>query len=286
LTESLTFWGALLLVFASATLIAWAVQSVFRQTFESYRESFTSAATDNLADMFLFVDPQRLFLMNLGALVLIPPLFFLLTGDVLFTLAVVLVLLVLPPYVYRRMRAQRLKRFEQQLPDALTMISGSLRAGASLQIALQATIDEQPAPLSQEFGLFQREQRVGTDFGVALDHLEERVPIADVQMLGSALRISRDVGGNLAETLESLSETLRRKHAMEGKIDSLTAQGRMQAIVMACLPVLLAVLLQVIEPEAMSQLYTTPIGWTVLTVAIIWEALGFMFISRVVSVDV
>src|SRR5690606_29791192 len=149
-------------------------------------------------------------------------------------------------------------------PDGLSLMSGSMRAGASLNIALEGLVKEQQPPLSQEFALFLREQRIGVDYETSLQHMERRVPLQDFSMVVAALRISREVGGNLAEVLESLADTLRKKHMMEGKIDSLTAQGRLQGIVMAGLPILLAILLNFMEPEAMSKLWTTTVGWVVL----------------------
>ena len=105
-------------------------------------------------------------------------------------------------------------------------------------------------------------------------------------MVSSALRISREVGGNLSEVLETLAETLRRKAMMEGKIDSLTAQGRMQGTVMACLPVLLGILLYFLEPEAMSKMFNTWYGLTVLGIIVIWEGIGFFLINKMVNIDV
>jgi len=273
-------------IFAAIALMGFLLASVARQAVESYQSSFTEAAARNSADMFLFIDPQRLFYMNLVAMVLVPLVVLVLTGDFLATIVAFGIFLVLPPFIYRRMRAQRLAEFERQLPDGLTMIAGGLRAGASLMIAIDALVKEQPAPISQEFELFLRQQRVGSDFGQALAEMEERVPIDDFKMVSAAMRISREVGGNLAETLETLADTLRRKSTMEGKIESLTAQGRLQAIVMASLPIFLAFILNFLEPEAMSKLFTEPIGWVVLGFIVVWETLGFLFIQKIVSIDV
>ena len=104
--------------------------------------------------------------------------------------------------------------------------------------------------------------------------------------LVTALRINREVGGNLAETMESLGETLRRKAMMEGKIESLTAQGKLQGIVMTGLPILLGTLLNFIEPEAMSKLWTTTVGYIVLAIIIMMEVMGYLMIKKITSIDV
>jgi tight adherence protein B len=274
-------------LFAAASFVgAYLALSNGRRFYGEYEEVFKDTATTNMEDMFMFIDPQRLFFFNLVALVSLPLMVYLLFGDLLIALVVFLLIMIGPFKYYKSLRRKRLKTFEQQLPDALTMISGGLSAGASLNMALEALVKEQPAPLSQEFMLFIREQRIGVDFDISLRNMERRLPIPDFIMFSAALRISREIGGNLGETLDTLADTLRKKATMEGKIESLTAQGRMQGIVMTGLPVLLGALLYFLEPEAMAKLFSTPAGWGTLTVIIIMETLGYMFIRKVTTIDV
>ena len=278
--------ASLALVFLSATCAWLLFISRAQSKLASYREDFTSQASSNMADMFMFVDPQRLFRMNLIALVVAPLLIWLLLRDPVTSIGMFVLILVLPAYIYRSMRAKRLARIETQLPDALTMVSGALRAGASLSIALDNLVAEQPAPISQEFEILTREQRIGVEFDTSLSNMEKRIPLQDFRMLTTALRINREVGGNLAETVESLAETLRRKSTMEGKIRSLTAQGKLQGIVMTGLPILLGVLLNFLEPEAMAKLWSTGVGWMVLTVIVVMELMGYAMIKKITSIDV
>ncbi len=286
LTADGLFAGTALLVFVAAAMLWFVVARAAQGAIEDYQETFTATASANMSDMFLFIDPARLFVINVVAMVLLPLLVWLLTRDVPATLVMLGLVVVLPSFFYRRMRAQRLKRIEAQLPDALAMVAGSMRAGASLNIALESMVKEQAPPITQEFELFLKEQRLGVDFEVSMAHMEARIPLQDFSMLVTALRINREVGGNLADTIESLGETLRRKAMMEGKIRSLTAQGKLQGIVMTGLPVLLGILLNFMEPEAMSQLWTTPMGWAVLGVIIVMEALGFFMIRKITTIDV
>ena len=280
------FWLALLAIFSAAALAGWVLVNKGESFWGDYEAVFKESATTNLDDMFLFIDPQRLFMMNVIALVLTPIMALMLTGDWLIALVVCVLVMVLPLQFYKSMRQKRLQKFERQLPDALVMISGSLSSGASLNMALESLLREQEAPLSQEFMLFMREQRIGVEFDVSLRNMERRIPLQDFLMFTAAMRISREVGGDLGEVLTTLAETLRRKAAMEGKIESLTAQGRMQGIVMTGLPVLLGGLLYALEPAAMSKMFTTPAGWGVLTVIVVMEVLGYIFIRKVTSIDV
>lgn len=282
----LAFYLTVLSVLAGATLLWLLILQKSQGFLEDYKETFTTTASSNMADMFLFVDPNRLFMFNLIAIIVLPLLTYLIFRDIPATLAVLGIVILLPTFVYKSMRNKRLKRFETQLPDALAMVSGAMRAGASLNIALEGLVKEQPPPVSQEFELFLKEQRLGVDFDESLKKMEQRNPIPDFGMLVTALRINREVGGNLAETMESLGETLRRKAMMEGKIESLTAQGKLQGVVMTGLPILLGVLLNFMEPEAMSKLWTTPIGWAVMAIIIVMELMGYFMIRKITTIDV
>jgi tight adherence protein B len=286
LSANVSFYLALICVFLMISCLWFVFANKVQSYMENYKETFTSTASNNMSDMFMSIDPNQLFVLNLAAIVILPILTWFITGDIAATLAVMGIIIILPAFIYRSARKKRLKRFEQQLPDGLAMISGAMRAGASLNIALEGMVKEQPAPLSQEFELFLKEQRLGVEFEVSLKSMQERIPIQDFNMLVTALLINREVGGNLAETMETLGETLRRKEMMEGKIEGLTAQGKLQGIVMTGLPIFLGMLLNFMEPEAMSKLWTTTIGWIVLTIIIVMEALGYFIINKITSIDV
>jgi len=286
LASDSVFWLSIIAVFFAVTIVAWLVVRRANLFMGEYQSVFKETATGNLEDMFLFIDPQQLFIANIVALVLAPMLMLMLTGDIVLALSVFVLLIFLPFLFYKQMRKRRLKKFEQQLPDVLVMISGALASGASLNMALQSVMLEQEAPISQEFMLFVREQRIGVDFDTSLRNMERRIPLLDFAMFSAAMRISREVGGDLGEVLSTLADTLRKKASMEGKIDSLTAQGRMQGIVMTGLPVLLGGLLFTLEPDSMSKLFTTPIGWGLLAVIVVMETLGYIFIKKVTTIDV
>ena len=277
---------AVLAFFMCFTLFWLAVANRVKVRMDAYQENFTNQASANAADMFMSIDPQRLFRLNLAALIIIPLLVFILFQDVPTALIIAGAILFIPGFWYRSAKKRRLREIERQMPDALAMVAGSLRAGASLNIALDNLVAEQPPPLSQEFDMLLKEQRLGVDLDISLGNMEKRIPLQDFSMLATALRINREVGGNLADTIESLGETLRRKGTMEGKIKSLTAQGQMQGYVMTGLPLLLAVLLNFLEPEAMSKLWTTTVGWVVIVVIVIMEVMGYAMIKKITSIDV
>lgn len=254
---------------------------------ERYRDNFMDQARINLADMFLFVDPQVLFKFNVGVLMVIPLLLWVFSGgNLLLPIAALVVLAVAPRKLYLWLKQRRLDQIQQQLPDGLLMLAGSLRAGVGFNPALEALAHDGQPPLAQELALVLREQHMGVRTDEALEHFAERVPIPDVKLFVSAVGISREVGGNLAESLSILAETLRRKLIMEGKVKALTAQGRLQGIVMAMLPAGLVTALVLLYPETMRPMFHTVLGWCVIGVIVVLEYLGYRMCRKIMTIDI
>ncbi|HEX7814875.1 type II secretion system F family protein [Dyella sp.] len=251
-----------------------------------YQEAFTEQARFNLADMFMFMDVQHLFRVNAATMVLIPLLLWLVTGNPLLAVVALVLIWVLPKKIYRWMKQRRIDKIQHQLPDGLMMLAGSLRAGLGFTPALESLARDIDPPLAQEFALVLREQRMGVKSDEALEHFNDRVPVQDVALFVSAVGISREVGGNLAESMASLADTLRRRLIMEGKVKSLTAQGRLQGIVMALMPVGIIAFLSFAYPDTMHAMYHTPLGWAVMAVAAVMEYLGYRMCRKIMSIDI
>jgi len=147
-------------------------------------------------------------------------------------------------------------------------------------------VAEAPAPLSQEFTLLLREQRLGVTLEQSLNSLARRVPTQTTVLVVSAMRIATETGGSLAETLERTGQTIRSRLQMEGKIAALTAQGKLQAWVVGLLPVVLMLVLNKMEPAAMAMLWETKVGWAVLFVLALLEAMGIYVIRKIIAIDV
>ncbi|CAM0997574.1 MULTISPECIES: type II secretion system F family protein [Rhodanobacter] len=251
-----------------------------------YQEAFTEQARFNLADMFMFMDERNLFRLNAVAMVLVPLLVWFLSGNPLLAIVTLVLILVLPKKIYRWLRQRRINQIQQQLPDGLMMVAGSMRAGLGFTPALESLARDVEPPLAQEFALLLREQRMGVKLEEALEHFNDRVPIQDVTLFVSAVGISREVGGNLAESMASLADTLRRRLIMEGKVNSLTAQGRLQGIVMAMMPVGLIGFLSFAYPDTMHEMYHSYVGWAVIAVAAVMEYLGYRMCRKITSIDI
>lgn len=274
------------MVFLCVTLVGFLLARSSTVFWGRYQEAFTEQARFNLADMFMFMDTGNLFRINVIALVLVPVLIWLATGNPLLAIFALVLILVLPKKIYTWMRQRRIDKIQQQLPDGLMMVAGSMRAGLGFAPALESLARDIEPPLAQEFALVLREQRMGIKLEEALEHLHERVPIQDVALFVSAVNISREVGGNLAESMASLADTLRRRLIMEGKVKSLTAQGRLQGIVMAMMPLGLVGFLSFAYPDTMHAMYHSYIGWAVIAVAAVMEYLGYRMCRKIMSIDI
>jgi len=270
----------------SVALLVWAVFEIGVTGLTRYKETFTSQANVKLRELFLFIDPSRLYALNFVLLVFGGCVVWVVTGSFVLVLPVVFVLSLIPRFVLQHMRQSRLDKFEQQLPDALLMLASGMRAGASLTISTQQLVRESEAPIAQEFELMLREQRLGVALDAALENLLARVPLQSLSLVVAAMRIANETGGGLAEALDRAAQTLRSKMAMEGKIKALTAQGKMQAWVVGMLPLTLIYVLSKMEPEAMEKLWTTPIGYGTLAAIAILEFFGIVLIRKIVAVDV
>lgn len=280
MTLDLTLIG--LMVLGAVVAMFWLLRNAYR----GWREQFTENARVSLEDMFLFVNPRALFHANVAIFMLLPLLVWLITGMLFFVVVAALAGAVFPRLAWVVMRSRRLAKLILQLPDALTMMAGSLRAGASLQQSLDMVVQESPAPISQEFSMLLREQRLGLALEDSLRGMAQRLKVEDVDLFVSAMTIAKEVGGNLSEILDRLANTLRAKAVMEGKIKALTSQGKMQGLIVAMLPIFLAGILYVMDPTSMMPLFVTWYGWAVMAGVFAMLMLGGFFIKKIVTIDV
>ena len=275
-----------IVVALASAVLAWFVIDMGTVTLKRYRTSFTKSAGFKAREFFLFIDPRKLFIVNLAGMALVPLLVSILTGSALLGVPVLLFMALLPRTLYAWMRKRRMRQFEEQLPDALMMLAGGMRAGIGLNAAIAQLVTETAGPLGQEFTLLLREQRLGLQLEQSLSNLARRVPTQTTTLVVSAMRIANETGGGLAETLERTAHTVRSRLQMEGKIGALTAQGKLQAWVVGALPLALMLVLNKMEPEAMSYLWHDRIGWATLAVIGTLEAMGIYVIRRIVAIDV
>lgn len=249
-------------------------------------DKLKATAEKDLGDLFIFMDYKKLVYVNIAAFLFVPVVVWVVTLNPILAAISLLLPILAPKLIVNFIRKRRMEKFRYQFPDALVMISSSMRAGASLSVALENLVRESKAPLNQEFALMLRNQRLGVSFDDALIKMEERIPLQEFSLFSAGTRISREVGGNLADMLDALADTMFKTMQTEGKIKSLTSQGKMQGIVMSGLPLLMMFALNILEPVAMHPLFHSLLGWAVLALIAVMEFMGYMFIRKITDIDV
>ena len=192
----------------------------------------------------------------------------------------------LPRIYLSTLKNKRLKAFNDQLSDALNLMVNSLRAGYSTMQAMEVISNEMPAPISEEFGRVVLELQLGVTFDDAMTNLLRRMPSADMDLVITAMSVQREVGGNLAEVLDSISFTIRERVRIKGEIRVLTSQQRYTAYLIGFLPVGLGLILYAINKDYMGLMFSELCGWIQLAVAVTIVTIGFLVIRKIVAIEV
>ncbi len=209
-----------------------------------------------------------------------------LTGNLGLGLLLAVLGLMGPWTAVRRAQAKRLVKIDSQVGDALTVMANSLRAGFSFLQAMDMVSKEMPPPLAKEFSRSLRETSLGTPLDDALLQLGRRVGSQDLDLVVTAVLIQRQVGGNLAEVMDSIGETIRERIRIKGEIKTLTAQGRISGWIIGLLPVALAAFLLALNPEYIAILVNNPVGRLMVGAGVTAEIMGIFVIRKIVQIEV
>lgn len=192
----------------------------------------------------------------------------------------------IPKWYIKKKQHDRLVKFNESLPDMITTIVGSLRAGFSFPQALKTVGEEAQSPVKEEVERLLKEMQYGSSLEESLLELYERMPSEDLDLMIQAILIQRQVGGNLATVLDKIVETIRDRTRIQRQIKTLTAQGRMSGIVIGLLPIVLAFILYVIEPDYIGTLFRHPIGIGLLVAAVVSGMIGLVLIKKITTIEV
>jgi tight adherence protein B len=191
------------------------------------------------------------------------------------------------PYIYLQVITwKRLRKFLEQMPDGLDMISQSLQAGLGLTQAMVFVSKEMPDPLGTEFSVFIEEVNLGLPLPDALKKFEERMNLPEVRLFNTALMVQREVGGSLAELLTKLSDIIRERFRIERLIKSLTAQNRMSAWTVCAIPPFLATFMYIREPKMMNEMMADPVGRGMLAAALVLEIIGILVFRKIIKIHI
>lgn len=192
----------------------------------------------------------------------------------------------LPKHVIKYLYEKRCGMFTDQMVDAMTILSNGVKAGLSVTQAMDRVVKNLPNPVSQEFRLVLSQNQLGQTIEDALTELAERIPRPDVQMFVTSVNILKETGGNMAETFQTITFTIRERQKVEKKIEALTAQGIMQGIIISCIPFILMVVFFFVDPNYIMPLFTTTLGIIALMIVLALQIIGGLMIRKVVTIKV
>ena len=209
-----------------------------------------------------------------------------LSGNWLTASAIAISGALIPFALLNRQRNSRLQQIQQQLPEVADLIARSLRAGHALPATMQMVAEEMPEPIAGEFRQVADEINYGLGLQVAMQHLSQRIPIDDLRFLVVAVLIQRDTGGNLAELMQNMSHLIRERLKLLGQVSALSAEGRLSGWILFLMPVAMALLLSITNPDYLFRLIEDPLGRVALGIAAVQMLLGGLWMRTIVQLRV
>jgi tight adherence protein B len=263
---------------------------------EAYASTYSVTTARQFEDLFVFVPPRRIAEAGWASAATAFILVFMLTAKLTSALGISVGLVLgggaaalafhTPRYVLRVLKRRRLRRFNLQLTDTLVSMSNALKAGFSIAQAFESVVRDGQNPIAQEFAVFLQQTRVGVSFSEALANLDERVGSEDLTLVVMAIETARKTGGNLTEILEKISATIRERLRIENRIRTLTAQGRLQGIIVSAMPLVIGAAMMLVDPGMMIPFLHSLMGLVIIVVVAALIVSGGLIIRKIVNIDV
>ncbi|GIW22939.1 MAG: secretion system protein [Candidatus Sericytochromatia bacterium] len=275
-------------------IVVFLLIAVFSKNIENFLEPLFQKYLNELEKDFTILNlpftPMDFLKYQVGAIILMF-IIGLLIGDGIFLKILISIILSYSVFVYSNLyitnkKKQRKQKFEEQFVDALEMISNGVRSGLSLMQALEVVVNEMEDPISYEINLVIQSTRVGVSLANALNNWAERINSPDLDIFVTAVIIQNQTGGNLAEILETLAQTIRERFRIQRQIKTLTAQGVASSYILTGLPIFLIIALMFIQPETMKVLYTTTYGLILSGFIIIMISIGSIMVRKIINIDI
>ena len=263
---------------------------------ESYSGIYSEKTSQQFEDVFLFIPPKQLAEAGWAISAIIFIIVFLTTSNfssvngliipVLFAAVTAIFALFMPRGILAILKKRRLRLFNTQLVDALISMSNALKAGFSITQAFETIVREGQNPIAQEFNVCLQQTRVGVSFSDALANLDARVASEDLSLVISATETARRTGGSLTEVFESISTMIRERMRIENRIQTLTAQGKIQGIIVGCMPAAVLALMLFFRPQTMLPFIHSPEGLIIMAIVVLQILCGALIIRKIINIDI
>lgn len=238
-----------------------------------------------LDDSFIFLEKKKLFLFTLSPFIA-GGIGFLLLKNIFGMGAGFVIGLAIPNLMTKMAKQARIKKFQGQLVDTLIILSSSLKGGLSFVQALEVVCEEMPAPVAEEFGLVLKENKLGVTLDESLENLRKRLSLEEVNLLVSSILVAKATGGELTRVFSQLVETIRNNLKLKEKLTTLTLQGKLQGIIMACLPIAFTFFIHRQNPEHFKVMLETQLGKMMLAGAVLAQIIGMYLIKKVSTLNI
>lgn len=280
----------------SVFCLSLALIEMFLFVSKRYRDKYLEETSTELNDIFLQLPPAKVLDINLALSV-----FFGVIGALLYGLRVknpmplhlfiafaifFIISFPIPKLILRHLKKKRTEKFNIQLEGALGNIASSLKAGFSINQAFDELAQSNKHPLSVEFRMLMQEIRLGVTMDDALDNMVKRINSVDFELVATAVITARQTGGELTGTLERLAALIRERMRINNKLKAMTSMGRLQALMIGCMPFLLLWGMYNVSPGMISAFMNTPIGYIAMIIVVILDVIGFLVIKKITTIDV
>ena len=266
-------------IFSATALLVYQLVPAIWDSVYVWRVRGVEAQRTKLKDVFLDVDPQKLFIFNFLSPVLLSALGLYFTKSLIGLFIGLALGFVIPAMLIKRMIAMRKDKFANQIVDGLMILSSCLKGGLSLLQSIESLVEELPAPINQEFGLILRENKMGIALEESFDSLNKRMASDEFNLLTTAILVARETGGDITQLFDTLVQTIRVKVKLNDNVKTLSLQGRIQGVVMSILPVAFGVMVVSFQPNYFDIMLSNPVGRALLIYAVVSEIIGVYMIK-------
>jgi tight adherence protein B len=272
-----------ILILISSFLIFNAIATYAISSWRNWQLQQVEDVTSKLDDSFIFLEKRKIIVISFAPIIL-GGIGYLVLGNIWGILAGFLMGLAVPTFIARIARQRRMKQFQSQLVDTLMIFSSSLKGGLSFIQALEIVCEEMPPPVSQEFGLVLKENRLGVPLDDSLQGLQKRMPLEEVHLIVTSILVARETGGELTRVFSRLVSTIRDNIKLKEKMATLTLQGRLQGIIMAFLPIVFAIFVYRQNPAHFNIMLETEKGKMFLMIAVVLQVVGMIMIKKISTI--
>lgn len=273
-------------LFSSIGILGYQLVPVLWDRFYTWRVHGIAMQKTRLKEMFLDMDPQKLFVLNVASPLLVGLIGLLVTRSLMGLLVGLGVGFAIPVLIVKNLVLARKAKFCAQITDGLMILSSCLKGGLSLLQSIEALVEELPSPISQEFGLILRENKMGIALEESFENLNKRMPSEELNLLTTAILVARETGGDITLLFGRLIATIRAKIKLGDSVKTLSMQGKIQGIVMSGLPIGFAILVVSFNPNYFDIMLSSPLGRGLMVYAVISELVGMYMIRMFSKVNI